>query len=233
MLALLLAAASFMPVLARAETQTYDIYFTGLKAAELSFQVELSDRDYAAEGGVRDAGILGRLVTFRFSGQVSGKLNSAGLVPVNYSAVNVSRNRERRITMSFRNRVPVSVEIDPARARRPFDVDPATQQDVLDPLSAALTLLTTRLESAGCAASIDIFDGARRSQILVGEGGPTEEGRSCKGVYRRVAGFSPQDMEARTDFPFTLYLRTNGQGNLEVSGFITATTFGDVTATRR
>jgi hypothetical protein len=60
-----------------------------------------------------------------------------------------------------------------------------------------------------------------------------KNGLDCQGVYQRVAGYSPGDMEERSEFPFTLFLRQGRDGWLAVTGFSTATTFGDVTARRR
>jgi Protein of unknown function (DUF3108) len=120
-----------------AESQTYDIYFQGLRAAELTFRFAEGGGDYSASGAVTDAGILGRLVNFRYSGEVSGRVASGALEPGAYSALNVTKDRERRIAMEFRGGTPVSVVTEPARAKRAYDLDPATQTGVVDPLTAA------------------------------------------------------------------------------------------------
>jgi hypothetical protein len=222
------------PSAALAEGAIFDVYYKGLKAAEMSFDLSSTGQAYDASGRVTDAGVLGYLVTFKYSGAVKGSLSGDRFQPTAYAALNITRKNQRHVTMSFSGGRPVKVVTEPERNRRDYDVDPTTQDGVLDPLTAAVALLSERPVSDGCAASLDIFDGFKRSQIVVSDGPASKGGGlTCKGVYRRIAGFPPDEMADRSDFPFTLELRPNAGGMLEVASFAAASTIGNIVAERR
>lgn len=223
-----------MPAVAQAESATYDIYFKGLKAAELTYSRSDAEGYYAVNGGVRAAGVLGKLVKFRFGGDVTGRYGGdLGLMPKDYAARNINKSNESKVTIQFVNGSPVSVTREPERKKRPHDIDPAGISDVIDPISATVLLLSDRQPGRGCAVSLDIFDGVHQSRIEVSEGKIEDGKMNCRGEYVRVAGYPPDEMAEGTRFPFTLNLRENESGGLTVTGFYTATTFGVVKAERR
>jgi hypothetical protein len=84
-----------------------------------------------------------------------------------------------------------------------------------------------------CNLSLKLFDGKRRSQVTLGAPSPVDGGVACPGEYRRVAGFSADDMAEMSRFPFTVYLEPREGGMMQVREVVMESLYGNARLKRR
>jgi hypothetical protein len=86
---------------------------------------------------------------------------------------------------------------------------------------------------AACTARFVSFDGRRRTETALLSATPQGDGLICAGLYRRVAGYSPEDMAERSQFPFTITYAPVPDGRLRVVEVTLDTTYGRALMKRR
>ncbi len=84
-----------------------------------------------------------------------------------------------------------------------------------------------------CDLALKLFDGKRSSRLTLGAPQAVDGGVACPGEYRRVAGFSAEDMAERSRFPFTVYLEPAGDGMMRVREVVMETLYGNARLKRR
>ena len=72
----------------------------------------------------------------------------------------------------------------------------------MDPLTAMFATLRDVAPGQECQVSLKMFDGRRATRLTLGGRQAAGDKVTCAGEYRRVAGFSPEDMAEKTRFPF-------------------------------
>ncbi len=221
-----------LPAMADKASQSFSVYVGGLRAGTIGLASDVSGRNYVARGIVKADGLLAMFADFGFDGTVRGAVSGNSVSPRSYAGEHRNRSGERMTVMTFSGNRPTSVTLTPPKDPRRYDVDPGAQTGTVDPVSASFLLLRDRPMEMACDQRIEIFDGTKRSRISLGGKERTEEGWICRGEYRRVAGFSPRQMEKQSRFGFTLYLREES-GMAVVEKFHTDSVAGTVVAIRR
>lgn len=215
---------------AAAERAVFDFHIAGIRVGELRFDSTRSGADYAASSRIDTAGVLGAFVSFFFEGKATGSVNGTGsVVPATYRADSKSPRGPKHTRIDWSGGVPVKVSIEPPRDSAP---DPAGQGGTLDPISAGLALLFDRPVDAVCDATVDVFDGTRRSRLVLGKPEVGSDGIACGGSYARVEGEASSMASAR-EFPFRLVFRPNGDGKAALMRIETHTDFGKAVLSRR
>ncbi len=224
----LVAAAIAAP--AAAETAVFDFYVAGIKAGEVRLDLDESKGAYQAKSRIEAAGLVGALVTISYNGSASGSLTRAGMpVPSLFQAHSVTPRTDRRSRIEWKNGVPSSVTVEPARKKAP---DPAKQGGTLDPVSAAFAVLRDLPRDQLCDKTLMVFDGSRLSRLRLEPARDTGDTFTCAGKYARVEG-EAHSLSSQKDFPFELVYaeQPNGVGRLEK--IETRTSFGTATLQRR
>lgn len=168
---------------------------------------------YAVSGVLKTSGLAAMVKRVRYSATAKGAISGTG----NYATASYAEDadtgkRQSQSVMVWQKGVPVIQSYKPERQPRPYDVDPATQKGTVDPLTAMFATLRDVAPGAECKASLDLFDGRRASKLILGSPQKTGDTVTCAGEYRRIAGFSPEDMAEKTRFPFTLTYAPAGEG---------------------
>lgn len=213
----LLTAAILLATPLRAEViQThFDMHLRGLNIARLTLADDTSYRDHAAyaiAGRLESTGLAGLFRDLRFDMQSIGDWRDGEIISQRYiEDVNTGR-RASQVDMRWQDGIPVVEASTPGTAQEPWRLDPATQRGTIDPLSAVYALARTRPLGQLCDWSQDVFDGQRRSALSLGPATQSGDHTICQGAYRRVAGFSPEDMSERTEFPFTAHFTQGPDG---------------------
>jgi hypothetical protein len=231
--AILLLAAILTAQAALAERQVYRLTFGGIRAGTITLETGTSEGRYAVSGEVEGGGLVGALFSFGFRGTAEGRVLPDGrLRPDSYAGVHKSNDRVRHTSMTFGDDAPATVEVTPARRRRPFDIDPVEQTGTVDPVTAAAIVLGPAPVDFACNRVVDIYDGQRRSRIRLAP--PEKSGARwrCAGIYSRVAGYPAEELSERTDFPFALSL-AEADGVLHVLGFGARSIYGPARAVRQ
>lgn len=229
LLALLVLLAAG-PAAAEPTRATFDIYVRGIRAGHVSVAGQERDGHYAAAGRLESAGVVGIFRRVRYDAEVRGRVSGTEFGPRSYSETFRDGRDLDRKSMSYRGGVPTVRSDDD---RDSDDLDPATQGGTVDPLTAIWGVLRDVPEGQACRFSAAMFDGARRSRVTLGAPRRSRDAITCAGEYRRVAGYSDEDMEEKARFPFRLTYRPAGNGRWQVDRIDMETLFGSGAMVRR
>lgn len=177
---------------AGAETLEYDLRLGAVKVGLLQLQV-IRGEGYQARLAIRSTRLAGVVRAVRFEATAEG---APGPAPARYRETADTGRRESEVVLEWDGGLPMVLSY---RASPP-DVTPpaAPAAGALDPASAFLAAMI-RPAGAPCALDFAVFDGQRLSQVTLAGG----QG-DCRGSFRRIAGYRPDEMEERRDFPLRL-----------------------------
>ena len=177
----------------------YEAYYSGFKIGEAAAQLQWADRRYTINVDARTAGVLGWFMEIDQRALSTGRLEPLPQAERhrNHNADGDNRNW---IELAFSKDTVEVVAADPNPANENRSaVPPELLQDVLDPLSAALSLSLKASAADQCQASVPVFDGRRRYDAVLeqlgretytGPNGPQETLR-CGFRFERRAGYRP------------------------------------------
>ena len=226
----LAAAVALAPLGAAAEEATFDFYISGIRAGEMTLDIETRDGDYAAASRIDAAGVVGLLVSFYYDGMAEGRLGGDGkVVPRRFVANSKSPRAERHTEIDWKDGTPSRVSVEPPRKSGP---DPAYQGGTLDPISAGVAILRDAAPEAVCDTSVDVFDGSRRSRLTLAK--PVAEGDAlvCAGTYSRLEG-EAHTLSSQREYGFEIVFRRNASGVAQLERIETKTNFGLAVVERR
>ena len=211
----------------------FDVSSTGFNIGTLQLVANENGPDYSARLVMDGGGLVGVFVKFAFDGSSQGRVNGEGLPsPVAYDGTRVLRDDDRRTRMRFDGGRIASRDINPPKKKRKWDVDPSTLSGMMDPVSAAYALLTDQPTDRACDRNLEVFDGTRHFRIAIGARKKNGKGWRCDGTYRRVAGYSPNQMKKQKSFAFSLFYDTAGEA-MRLREFRTDSIVGNAVARRR
>lgn len=215
------------------ETGTFDFVLAGLTAGTLTLAGTLDGMGYAVQGKLASSGLVSFVKQVSYQGSASGAVKDGRFRAASYREKANTGDRQSEVVMKWSSGVPQVVTYRPEGKPRRFDIDPAEQAGTVDPLTAAFAILKSVEAGQECKAALDMFDGKRASRIALGGRSQKGETVTCTGEYRRVAGFSPREMDKGTRFPFTLTYAPAGDGRMKVVEVAMQTTFGKAKMVRR
>jgi hypothetical protein len=215
------------------DAAVFDISIRGITAATLQFGGSIKGRSYAAAGVLKSSGILGILKRIRYDASVAGSVAKGRFTPARYVEKADTGKRQSEAVMAYRAGVPQVKSYNPPRPAGQDGIDPATQGGTVDPLTALYAALRDVPVAEACTLKVFLFDGRRRSQVVLTA--PKAEGETitCRGEYRRLEGFSPDDMAEKSRFPFTLTYVPAGDGMVHVGEISMDTLYGKGRMIRR
>ncbi len=194
------ADAESMPVAAG-----YDVFAGGLHVLTSIFEIRLRDQSYNARIGAQLAGVPGWFVEWGAEIQSDGTIEGGRLDPEQYVLDRVRRGESQKTTLDFGREGQVDVSFDPVRNNSNGLVPPELLPESLDPLSGLLTVIHTVTEGGECEATVPVFDGRRRYNLVFTDQGMHEvrpsrhsifagQARKCRMQLEPVAGaFRDQD----------------------------------------
>ena len=215
-----------------AEPVVFDLSIRGLRAGTLSFSGQEEAGRYSVAGRLESAGLVGMVRRVRYDGHAQGALRNGRFTPARYSEQADTGRRQSQAVMEYRRGVPQVKVYNPPRYAGAGGLDSATQGGTVDPLTAMFATLRDVPAGQECNRSLTLFDGKRRSQIVLGAPQPVEGGVACPGEYRRLEGFSPDDMAEKSRFPFTVQLVPVGP-LMQVAEVTMETLYGNARLKRR
>lgn len=225
----LLASLAAAPL--RADPAVYDFTVGGIKAAELQLWPRIAEGRYLVRSRAQTTGLVGAFFRFRIEGEAQGRLRGGMLAPEAYAAKTVGGRRVFDVAMRYQSGVPKVLRLAVEQDEMGEPLEPATQGGTLDPLSATLALLRDLPRGALCQQRVTVFDGRRRSEVVLA--GDLTEDLQCSGVYRRLDGFTAEDMAEQVTFPVALRYRPAGEGVYHVDEFRFTSGSGTAVLNRR
>lgn len=234
-LAALLSAAGLALTLAApaaraaSEQAVFDLSVSGIRVGQVSLTTETTASGYRAASRIETAGLVGLVTDYFFDGTATGTLSGKAAVPELYEARSRSPRADRATTVTWKGGTPVSVSVMPPRSSAP---EPARQAGTVDPVTAGFRLLGRQPAGTVCGTSLDVFDGSRRSRLVLGK--PVASGReiTCDGTFARLEGEAHTLSSAR-EAPFRLVFARAGEDMAEIRRVETSTKFGTAVLQRR
>lgn len=226
MIAAVMSVSAMSASVARAEQVSFDLVLMGLTAGRLTYDGSINGGSYAVSGRLQTTGLAALLKQVRYDATAKGRVAKGVFTPEAYTEDANTGKRQSRSVMGYRRGVPQVTEYQPARAPRSTDVDPATQGGTVDPLTALFATLADVAPGQECRTKLRLFDGRRASQLTTGGRKQSGDTVTCTGEYRRVAGFSADEMADRVSFPFTLTYSPQANGTMRVTEVAMQTIYG-------
>lgn len=234
-LALGFAATDGAPSLAQETRQSarFDVEIRGLTVGRLDFSAVENANSYAVSGTMQSTGLAGMLRKMKYTASVRGSLTARGFSPQRYEQTGGSGSGYSEEVVVWQGGLPRIERQDPPKVARASDAKPADQRGTVDTLTALYATLRDVAPGGECQSSVIIYDGRYRMQLKLASPRPTNAGGvSCAGEYVRLAGFSPEDMAERTQFPFALHY-VPVDGRMRVAEVTMTSLYGSARMVRR
>ncbi|MDE2790259.1 MAG: DUF3108 domain-containing protein [Paracoccaceae bacterium] len=217
------------------ETHRFGIYLGGVMLGTVTVDAEVEDTRYKASVSITPTGLLETIVKVQHRSRVAGAIGQGDLRPWHYRSRTLTRKRKSEVDMIYVDGRPSIRLILPEREPRDHDVVPADQIGTLDPTSAAFKMFRSVSRDDLCNTAQEIFDGRRRTRLVVEapEFNDGEDEVHCPAIFKRVAGYSPEQLAKRSDFRATLTFKRQGDGLYQMQKIAAESTFGDVKILRR
>lgn len=216
------------PVWAEGSTDAvFDVAIRGLNAGTLTVKGSEQSGAYSTTGVLQSGGLVGLIARLKYTASAKGRVNGTSFQPSRYDENADTGKRKSKTTMRYAGGVPRVV------AGETGALNPATQKGTVDPQTAIYAAFRDVNADEVCKLDVQMFDGKRRSQVRLGN--PRAQGGMiiCDGEYRRLKGFSAEDMAEKSRFPFNLFYAKTGDGRYRVEKVVTQTLYGNASLTRR
>jgi len=180
-----------------AEEAQFDVTLAGIQVAEMTLTGDVTDDRYAVQVMIRSDGLAGIVRRIRFEARADGMAATGpGFAPARYAEQADTGRRQSQVEMVYDGGVPRVLTYSSPRPDGPEVLDPGTQGGTLDPATALFAGLRDLPAGQGCNLEFAVFDGRRRSAYSL-----SGDGVTCKGDYRRIAGYTAEEMAERSRFP--------------------------------
>lgn len=224
-----LTAALAVPA-ARAEAPDYtvvadyDAMALGLLVGTLHVELTLKDGAYEIVVQVEPAGVARPFTSNSVNSKATGTGEIGSMIP-GYSWIQqYSPKRTQIVEMKYEDGYPTSVVADPVYP--PSENDPTAAQKegkIVDPLNAVMNLFlnAAAVDGKGCGETIHVYDGRRRYDLPLtdggivdvtgGAGGYAGPAAHCSMGYVRIAGWAPDKLAKGSDTIVHLYAAPIGK----------------------
>lgn len=215
---------------ALAEDAVFDVSLAGVRVAEMTVASKIAGDRYGVSVLIRSDGLAGVVRRIRFDARAEGRITGrpgSGFAPARYSEQADTGRRQSQVEMVYDRGVPQVVTYSSLRADGPDLLDPMAQEGTLDPATALFAGLQDRAAGQACAVSFEVFDGRRRSAFAL-----SGEGMTCNGDYRRIAGYTAEEMAERVRFALEVTFAPHADAVRVVEATV-QTVYGKVRLKRR
>ena len=176
------------------DTGVFDFDVGGFRAGILVFNGVLSGDYYAVNGRFSTAGLVALVKTMAYEATVTGKIVNGTPHPDTYVLTSNPGQDQHVETMTYTDGTPNALLRDRPRDSDPLALAPATQAGTVDTLTAIYQTMRAMPAAQACTGSIAMYDGTRHASLTLSPADGSGDTLTCKGEYRRVAGYSAKDM---------------------------------------
>lgn len=219
---------------AASEEGAFTVSLAGIRAGIIAYNgEETGDGRYISRGSARSSGLVGSILDITIDTVATGRVNGNSYRPSSYRQTGREGDKIRDMSFTYRGGVPV-VTRTPHRDLPDYVAKPENQGGTLDPTTTAFAMLRDRPRSLLCSLNLDLYDGRRRANIRYTKLKPSRNGGFvCEGEYRRLQGFTPEELAERPFWPFSVTYVPIGNEVYRVTEVRVPTTFGPVRLRRR
>lgn len=224
-----------LPALAQDALEArFDVSFRGLTGGQIAISANERGGAYVVTAQGRPTGVMGALVKYQYDGTARGTVRGGRHAVTSYEERELDNGDLTGAKMTFRAGRPTRVTFDPPRPPEPWDIEPTAQSGVIDTLSALYLLVRATEVSGACNQSYDLFDGRHVSRMtLNAPQAGADGGIVCSGEYRRLRGYSPEEMAKTPSVPMTVLYAPSGDGRVQVTEIRATSRLGDAVLRRR
>lgn len=230
---LALAGSMAMPLSVQAENIKLKFYAFGIRAGTITVNGTETRNSYSLKGAVSPTLLLRKFKNVGFNGYASGRTKNGEFYSERYAGNARTGSHNSTVKIRWSGKTPIVEKYAPQRVKRPYDINPSAQANTKDLLTSAYAVFKTVSADKLCNVTHKMFDGRRRTQINLGTPKISGKIATCNGTYKRVAGFSPNQMQKKVNFPFTMYYERQDDGYYRFKEFTAAATFGKIRAIRK
>ena len=199
-------------------TVTYSSSVLIFKVGEITLTAGVGPDGYSASTHIEAAGLAALFTDFDIRANVAGHRTDDGMRPIEYSHVERTGDKVRRVDIDFSEPIAQSLAEPPFGS---LGVPPASDEqrrNVIDPISSLFLLSEVMNDRGGdiCSGTVPVFDGKARYDLRLESAG-TERIRTrawrgdalvCHAWYEPIAGYDPEDYPSESElrYPLTLWL---------------------------
>lgn len=221
------------PLGAYAENITLNFYALGIRAGTITVNGTETKSSYSVKGTVTPTRLLKAFKDVGYSGSASGKRKGKHYYSKKYLGNARTGSRNSTVKMHWSGNKPVVDKYTPVREKRDYDINPSQQVGTKDLLTSGYATFKSAPIEELCNTVHKMFDGRRRTQITLGKPKISGNIATCQGTYKRIAGFSPNAMQKKVNFPFTIKYEHQNDETYRFKEFTSAATIGNIRATRK
>jgi hypothetical protein len=154
----------------------YEIYAGGLHVLTFDLDLKIAPQTYDLTARYGSTGFLGWLIPWTSTSVTTGVVRDDKMMPALYTVDSKLRGRKRVTDVFYENGQVSDVKLDP----KPQDdedrelVTEEQKRDTLDPMSAILMATRAIDRGQSCAGKLPVFDGRRRYDLKLTDGGRQE-----------------------------------------------------------
>ena len=174
----------------------YAVRALGVKVGEIALSGSLGPRRYTASAQLRSTGLVAAVKRVHFLLSASGRRQGGRFEPDRYDEDMDTGRRQSRARLQFAGGVARVAGASLGGGAVPE----AEHRGAVDPLTAMVMVLRDQPADALCRLRQRVYDGARLSELVLMERRTEGEKIICEGVYRRLAGYAPEEMAERRQF---------------------------------
>ena len=186
---------------AKTERYSFDVFLWGIKVGELVYSVKKASDEYDISGVLRSKGFARVVTKYKFEAQTKGKGSNSKYYPTSYSEKSDTGRRKEQKSIIYQEMIP---KLTSAKAPKPHWAKPKSQKGTLDPMTAIHLIMGDRIEKTLCKQKFNLFDGARRIEIILSKINIEKNSAQCRGEYIRQDGYTEEEIKEGKVFPFTI-----------------------------
>lgn len=222
--------------MAAAETGTenldFTIYFGGIRIGTVRMSAEISDTEFVIEGSITSSGLASALSGFGHASRVRGTIRKDEFRQQSYVSMTKTRKRQSEAGIVYIGDRPDVRYYRPEREPRDYDLVPAEQKGTLNPTIAAYFMLRDATHETLCDQTYDIYDGRRRTNLVLEEPEIVDGEATCQAAFKRVAGYSQEELDEKSSFETKLVYRRSGNDRFELWKITADSTIGTINMLR-
>ncbi len=210
----------------------FDVTALGFKVGAFEMTVQETETRYSVSARFGTTGLVRLFRDMGFEMQASGRRRGRQFLPDDYSEHVNTGHRTSSAQMHYVSGAPqlTGGEVSDGEVA---PLDPATQGGTLDPLTALFTVLRDQRAETLCTADMQIFDGGRRTRVILTGRIQNRDSVTCIGQFRRIAGYPQDELESRRVVPLTITYAPGNKGMMQAQSALLRTVYGPVGLRRR
>ena len=186
---------------AKTERYSFDVSLWGIKVGELVYSIKQTSDDYDISGVLKSKGLARVVTKYKFVAQTQGKVSNSKYYPTSYSEKSDTGRRKEQKSIIYQEMIP---KLTSAKAPKPHWAKPKSQKGTVDPMTAIHLIMGDRIEKTLCKQKFNLFDGARRIEIILSKINIEKNSAQCRGEYIRQDGYTEEEMKEGKVFPFMI-----------------------------